>query len=68
MEKIRLNKQLIKFIHDFHEKRKGLIACICSGVQLLISAKVVKGKKLLVIMHWKTILPMQELYIQIYQQ
>ena len=46
MEKIRLNKQLIKFIHDFHEKRKGLIACICSGVQLLISAKVVKGKKI----------------------
>ena len=34
MEKIRPNKQLIKFIHDFHEKRKGLIACICSGVQL----------------------------------
>ena len=45
MEKIRLNKNLIKFISEFHSKGKT-IACICSGVQLLISAKVVKGKKI----------------------
>lgn len=46
MEKIRLNKKLIQFIRDFHEAKKGIIACICSGVQLLISAKIVKGKKI----------------------
>ena len=45
MEKIRQNKKLIKFIYDFHKADK-VIACICSGVQLLISAKIVKGKKI----------------------
>ena len=45
MEKIRLNKKLIKFISDFH-KLDRVIACICSGVQLMISAKIVKGKKI----------------------
>ncbi len=45
MEKIRLNKKLINFIKEFHEK-KNTIACICSGVQLLISAKIVKNKKI----------------------
>ena len=43
MEKIRLNKGLIKFISEFYNNGK-IIACICSGVQLLISAKIVKGK------------------------
>ena len=46
MEKIRLNKKLIQFIKDFYETKKGLIACICSGGQLLISARIVKGKKI----------------------
>ena len=45
MEKIRLEKKLIKFINDFYKKNK-VIACICSGVQLLISAKIVKNKKI----------------------
>ncbi len=45
MEKIRLEKRLTKFISDFHNKGK-FIACICSGVQLLISAKIVSGKKI----------------------
>ena len=45
MEKIRLEKKLIKFISDF-DKSKKVIACICSGVQLLISAKIVKGRKI----------------------
>ena len=45
MEKIRLNKKLIQFISDFNKTGK-LIACICSGVQLLISAKVVKDRKI----------------------
>ena len=44
MEKIRQNKNLIKFISDFNNLNK-VIACICSGVQLMISAKIVKGKK-----------------------
>ena len=38
-------KKLIKFISEFHNANK-VIACICSAVQLLISAKIVKGKKI----------------------
>ena len=45
MEKVRQNKDIIKFISDF-DKKKKIIACICSGAQLLISAKVVKGRKI----------------------
>jgi protease I len=45
MEKIRQNKLLIKFIYDFYQLNR-VIACICSGVQLMISAKIVKGKKI----------------------
>ena len=45
MEKIRQDKRLIKFVSDFHKAGK-VIACICSGAQLLISAKIVKGKKI----------------------
>ena len=47
MEKIRQNEQLIKFIKNFYElNNKNTIACICSGTQLLISAKIVNGKKI----------------------
>tara|TARA_Y200000002_G_scaffold303188_1_gene258592 strand:+ start:126 stop:644 length:519 start_codon:yes stop_codon:yes gene_type:complete len=45
MEKIRQDKRLIKFIYDFHQLDK-VIACICSAAQLLISAKIIKGKKI----------------------
>jgi len=45
MEKIRQDKRLISFIANFYKKDK-LIACICSGAQLLISAKIIKGKKI----------------------
>jgi len=45
MEKVRQNKNIIKFISDF-DKEKKIIACICSGAQLLISAKIVKGRKI----------------------
>ena len=45
MEKVRQNVNIIKFISDF-DKEKKIIACICSGAQLLISAKVVKGRKI----------------------
>lgn len=45
MEKIRQEKKLISFISEFHKLDK-VIACICSGAQLLISAKIVKDKKI----------------------
>jgi len=45
MEKVRQDKKIIKFISDFNDKKK-IIACICSGAQLLISAKVVKNRKI----------------------
>jgi protease I len=45
MEKVRQNKNIINFITKFNEQKK-IIACICSGAQLLISAKVVKGRKI----------------------
>ena len=45
MEKVRQEKKIIKFISDF-DKQKKIIACICSGAQLLISARVVKERKI----------------------
>ena len=45
MEKVRQEKKIVKFITKFNEQKK-IIACICSGAQLLISAKVVKGRKI----------------------
>ena len=45
MEKVRQERKIIKFISEF-DKKKKIIACICSGAQLLISAKVVKGRKI----------------------
>ena len=46
MEKVRQEKKIIDFISEFNSTKKT-IACICSGAQLLISAKVVKEEKLL---------------------
>lgn len=45
MEKVRQNEKIIKFISEFNKENKT-IACICSGAQLLISARVVKGRKI----------------------
>ena len=45
MEKVRQDKKIINFISEF-DKQKKIIAGICSGAQLLISAKVVKGRKI----------------------
>ena len=45
MEKVRQEKKIIDFITEF-DKKKKIIACICSAAQLLISAKVVKGRKI----------------------
>ena len=44
MEYMRQDKDIIKFIADFYAAGK-VIAAICHASQLLISAKVVKGKK-----------------------
>ena len=46
MEKIRQDIKIIDFISNFNSKKKRIIACICSGAQLVISAKVVKNKKI----------------------
>ena len=45
MEKVRQEKKIIDFISEFN-KTKKIIACVCSGAQLLISAKIVKGRKI----------------------
>ncbi|MDA9665229.1 DJ-1/PfpI family protein [Candidatus Pelagibacter sp.] len=45
MEKVRQNQEIIKFISKFNETGK-IIACICSGAQLLISANIVKDRKI----------------------
>ena len=45
MEKVRQEKKIINFITKFNDDKK-IIACICSGAQLLISAKVVKNRKI----------------------
>ena len=45
MEKVRQEKKIINFITKFNEEKK-IIACICSAAQLLISAKVVKGRRI----------------------
>ena len=39
------NKEIINFIAAFNKENR-IIACICSGAQLLISAKVVKDRKI----------------------
>ena len=45
MEKVRQEKKIIEFISKFNDEKK-IIACICSGAQLLISAKIVKDRKI----------------------
>jgi len=45
MEKVRQNKKIIDIIKKFYDEGK-IIGCICSGTQLLISAKIVAGKKI----------------------
>src|SRR3989338_4366489 len=44
MEYLRQEKEVIDAIRDFYEKEK-VIGAICHGTQMLISAKIVKGKK-----------------------
>ncbi|MCX6784520.1 MAG: type 1 glutamine amidotransferase [Candidatus Komeilibacteria bacterium] len=43
-DRLRMNQDVLNFIRDMHKKNK-LIAAICHGVWVLISAKIIKGKK-----------------------
>jgi protease I len=45
MEYMRQDEEILKFISDFHKSGK-VIASICHAGQLLISAKLVKGRKI----------------------
>ena len=45
MEYMRQDQELLKFIADFHAAG-GVICCICHGTQLLISAKLVRGRNI----------------------
>ncbi len=45
MEYLRQEQAVLKFIKDFHEQGK-VIAAICHGSQMLISAEIIKGKKI----------------------
>lgn len=45
MEYLRQEPEVIKAVAEFHKKGK-VIACICHGTQLLISARIVKGKNI----------------------
>ncbi len=44
-DKLRRNEQALKFVKDFFDAKKP-VAAICHGPQILISAKVVKGRKM----------------------
>ncbi len=46
MEGLRQNKEVIDFIKHFYYHTDKVIASICSGAQLLISAHIVKGKRI----------------------
>ena len=46
MEHMRLDRELVRYIADFHMAEDGIIASICSGAQLLISAGLVRGRKI----------------------
>ena len=52
MELLRLDKQAIEFIKKFNDKKK-IIAAICSGTMMLISAKIIKNKKISGYYAWK---------------
>jgi protease I len=45
LEKLRQEKDVLRFIADFNKTGK-VIASTCHGAQLMISAKIVKGKRI----------------------
>ena len=52
MEILRLDNKIIKIIKEFNDKNK-IIAATCSAVMMLISAKIIKGKKVAGYYAWK---------------
>ena len=52
MEILRLNKSVLKIINDFNNENK-IIAATCSAVMLLISAKILKNKKVTGYYAWR---------------
>lgn len=47
MERLRLSKAALGIVATFYKQRRnGVIASICSGAQMLISAKLVKGREI----------------------
>lgn len=52
MELLRLDQKAIDVVKSFNEKKK-LIAAICSGTMMLISADVIKNKKVTGYYAWK---------------
>ena len=52
MELLRLDNQAIQCVQLFHEKKK-LIAAICSGTMMLISADIIKNKSVTGYYAWK---------------
>ena len=52
MELLRLDDKAIEVVKKFEEKNK-LIAAICSGTMMLISANIIKGKKVTGYYAWK---------------
>ena len=51
MEILRLDKDILKIIKDFNDKK--IIAATCSAVMLLISAKIIKNKNVSGYYAWK---------------
>jgi len=45
LEKLRQEKQVLSFIKEWDEQER-IIACICHGAQMLISAKITEGRKI----------------------
>ena len=52
MELLRLDNGAINLVREFNKKRK-LIAAICSGTMMLISADIIKNKKVTGYYAWK---------------
>ena len=52
MEILRLENKVIETIKKFDQKKK-IIAATCSAVMLLISSKIIKGKKVTGYYAWK---------------
>tara|TARA_B100001027_G_C16007791_1_gene215530 strand:- start:14 stop:535 length:522 start_codon:yes stop_codon:yes gene_type:complete len=52
MEILRLDKKAIRVVQNFNDSKK-IISAICSGTMMLISADIIKGKKITGYYAWK---------------